>query len=1332
MADILTAYEGCTQQAIDVDFVENTLPGDCPQSYTLERIWSVDNSCGSVSHTQYVTVEDTTDPILVGVPADQDVECTSIPAVPTVTATDNCDTDVQVTFSEMETLATCGYTLTRTWTATDDCGNEVSASQTIHVGDNTPPVLAGIPAGITVECNSIPAPVYPIAIDNCDNDVTISFNESILPGACEHSYTLVRTWTATDDCGLTTEGSQLISVQDTEAPLLIGVPNDVTVDLALGQMIPAIPNVIASDNCDSDVVVDYDETQMGTGCSYTLIRTWTAIDDCGLTTELSQTITVIGGLSVTETHVDASCGENNGSIDLTVSGGVAPIQFTWNNGIGNIEDPTNLAPGTYEVTVSDATGCSNMLTIVIESTPGLSLTTTSNMVSCYGGNDGSIDLTVNGGTAPYTYDWTGGIGNVEDPSGLTSGSYNVVVTDANGCSASTGVNVNQPQQLALTIDGNNVGCNGTLGSATANPTGGVAPYAYSWSDGQTSQTAINLTADTYSVEITDANGCTISESITISVDASLVVSIGSSNVTCYNANDGSATASVTGGSGMITYSWNNGGTTASITGLAPGTYTLVATDANGCIGEEEVTISQPDELVLTTSKTAGGCNGGLGSATVNVVGGTPGYTYLWNDPAAQTTATAIDLTAGTYEVLVSDSNGCTTTSSVTITQDLGLTVSIDETDVSCYGGNDGSASAVVSGGQPDYTYLWSNGATTSIISNVEAGSYTVTVSDTNGCTGTATVEINSAPQLILNTTATNAGAGASDGTATVSATGGTSPYTYIWSNGQMTSTITGLTAGNYMVTVLDDNGCFEVDQVEVLEDAPLNGVNIGDYVWFDANQNGIQDAEEFGFNNFMVKLVQAGLDGVFGTADDVIVATTTTMNNPAGTGAGYYLFENVAPGNYQIEFMTSSLPNGYLFSPSNQGGDDNLDSDANDITGRTPTFTVVMGQNDDLSFDAGIYPECDNVTNGGQIAATQTICTGETPNLLTNQLLPSGGTGALEYIWLSNTTGSPFSNNNPDWQIITGATDEFYQPGQLFETTFFIRCVRRAGCSDYLGESNPITIFVNTFPSAQMTIAPTSLCVNEEGTFQALQAGFGATYFWDFGGDASPQTSTDLTVYGVSFNTAGTKTVSLTVENDGCSQTIDYTLEVVNCLDFEITNFTATARANGEEAELDWTTNYEMNNSTYYLQHSKTGFDFKTFGNQAANGSAQIVNSYSGTHEDPYYGLNYYRIKYIDPNGNVVYSEVEAVIFGEVEDNINVFPNPVKTVTYVEILTEIEEDATIEVVDMTGRVLQAQIVSKGLTTYKVDLSAYPAGNYLIWVRYNKWRKAVEKVVKITE
>ncbi len=288
-----TATDNCDKD-VTITFNEVKTPGNCPDSYTLTRVWTATDNCNNSSTcSQVITVKDTKAPVLAGCPANVTVECDAIPAKANPTATDNCDKDVTITFNEVKTPGNCpdSYTLTRVWTATDNCNNSSTCSQVITVKDTKAPVLAGCPANVTVECDAIPAKVDPTATDNCDKDVTITFNEVKTPGNCPDSYTLTRVWTATDNCNNSSTCSQVITVKDTKAPVLAGCPANVTVEC---DAIPAKANPTATDNCDKDVTITFNEVKTPGNCpdSYTLTRVWTATDNCNNSSTCSQVITV--------------------------------------------------------------------------------------------------------------------------------------------------------------------------------------------------------------------------------------------------------------------------------------------------------------------------------------------------------------------------------------------------------------------------------------------------------------------------------------------------------------------------------------------------------------------------------------------------------------------------------------------------------------------------------------------------------------------------------------------------------------------------------------------------------------------------------------------------------------------------------------------------------------------------------------------------------------------------------------------------------------------------------------------------------------------------------
>jgi ribosomal protein S26 len=295
----IEASDNCDTD-VTVTFTSNTTPGSCTDEYTITRTWVATDNCGNaITHTQTITVEDNTVPTWdQAMPADVTAECSAIPAVASpIEASDNCDTDVTVTFTSNTTPGSCTdeYTITRTWVATDNCGNAITHTQTITVEDNTVPTWdQAMPADVTVECSAIPAVASPIeASDNCDTDVTVTFTSNTTPGSCTDEYTITRTWVATDNCGNAITHTQTITVEDNTAPTWDQtMPADVTVEC---DAIPGVASPIeASDNCDTDVTVTFTSNTTPGSCTdeYTITRTWVATDNCGNAITHTQTITV--------------------------------------------------------------------------------------------------------------------------------------------------------------------------------------------------------------------------------------------------------------------------------------------------------------------------------------------------------------------------------------------------------------------------------------------------------------------------------------------------------------------------------------------------------------------------------------------------------------------------------------------------------------------------------------------------------------------------------------------------------------------------------------------------------------------------------------------------------------------------------------------------------------------------------------------------------------------------------------------------------------------------------------------------------------------------------
>jgi hypothetical protein len=449
----------------------------------------------------------------------------------------------------------------------------------------------------------------------------------------------------------------------------------------------------------------------------------------------------------------------------------------------------------------------------LHSPPPFSVSITAHTnVSCNGGSDGTATATASNGTTPYTYNWSNGASGATI-TGLSAGTYTVTANDNASHTATATVTISQPTALSVSITITNVSCNGNSdGKLVASPSGGTGAYTYSWApSGGTAATAKNLSVGSYTVTVTDHNGCTITASATITQPTSLSVGVGQIiDVKCFGASTGMASSSGIGGTTPYTYTWHPGGSTnPTVTGLAAGTYTVTVKDANGCTANHTVIITQPTKLKVTVSESDVLCNGqSTGSATATPSGGTGAYTYSWA-PSGGTNATASNLSAGTYTVTVTDANNCSVTASTTITQPTALSVTAGSTNVVCYGAYTGTASASASGGKGTYNYLWlPTGGTHSTANGLSAATYTVTVTDANGCTATATTTITQpATPFIATATATGV-CGSGNNSASVSASGGTSPYTYTWSPSGGTGTnATALSAGIYTVTVTDAIGC---------------------------------------------------------------------------------------------------------------------------------------------------------------------------------------------------------------------------------------------------------------------------------------------------------------------------------------------------------------------------------------------------------------------------------------------------------------------------------------------------------------------------------------------
>lgn len=376
------------------------------------------------------------------------------------------------------------------------------------------------------------------------------------------------------------------------------------------------------------------------------------------------------------------------------------------------------------------------------------------------------------------------------------------------------VSVNSRAQLTVNVTPTNASsCSACNGMASAVPSNGVPPYTYMWfPNGATTATVTGLCPGNYAVVVQDAHGDTTAGFTTVGPFFSDSMS---ATTTCFN--NGTATVYAYGATPPYTYLWSNGATTSSINGLTASVYTVTVTNGGGCTTTDSIAVNNTmfnlnDSIVNTA------CNSNTGSVTLYLSGGVPPYGYNWSNGA--TTSSVSGLPFGVINVTVYDSHGCISGGSFLIGRD-SIYANINSNNGTC-GANNGSASASPYGGLAPYTYTWSNGSTNSSINNLSNGTYTVTISDAGGCNSVDSAVINNNGNLPLIDSAYDASCAPNSGTAWVTPLGGSAPYTYQWSNGGTTDTITGLSAGVYTVTVTASGGCTGTDSVYVSYAAPFS------------------------------------------------------------------------------------------------------------------------------------------------------------------------------------------------------------------------------------------------------------------------------------------------------------------------------------------------------------------------------------------------------------------------------------------------------------------------------------------------------------------------------
>ncbi len=658
------------------------------------------------------------------------------------------------------------------------------------------------------------------------------------------------------------------------------------------------------------VVVDgsttYTNIQQGVAFTYTNLcagtHTFVITDANGcsrtFTTNLSQPTQLLANGSFTNITCFGAC---NGAVQASPSGGTPGYTVNWSTGAVQTSSPyslTNQCNGVYTATVTDSKSCTAVYSATITQPTSITVVPTQTNVSCFGLCDATASVSVSGGVTPYTYSWTCSGSTTNSATSLCAGNCTVTIRDNNNCVKTQSFTITQPGSITIVPSSTAALCNGDCnGKISFTVNGGTPVFNYTINPGtitgiaNPTATINNLCAGNYTISIKDANNCTQTATINISQPPPLSATVTTNSVTCNGLCNGSASVSIGGGTSPYTYTWSPGAQTVNpISSLCAGSYSITIKDANNCTLTVNYSITQPSSITPNISSTSVTCNGSCnGSINSSPTGGTPSYNYTLTGPSTTITTSPpyTNLCAGTYTLIIKDANNCTSTNTINIQQPNTLNVTAVSTSVSCYGGCDGSVSGSASGGTPPYTYIWNippsgSSFTAAVLTNQCAGTYTLTVVDGNNCSNTKTVNIVSPPDMTITATTNSTSCSYNcNGSITTTVTGGNMPYTYNWSTGATTNSITNLCSGNYTLTVTDAKNCTKTQTFTVIAPPAISiTTNVQNVLCFGAC-NGSATATATG-----------GSPGYFYSWNTVPVTNNSVVTN-------------LCPGNYVVTVTDS-------------------------------------------------------------------------------------------------------------------------------------------------------------------------------------------------------------------------------------------------------------------------------------------------------------------------------------------------------------------------------------------------------------------------------------------
>ena len=831
---------------------------------------------------------------------------------------------------------------------------------------------------------------------------------------------------------------------------------------------------------------------------------------------------------------------NDGEIKILASGGTGALTYSIDNGVTTQMSNTfsSLTAGAYSASVIDQNNCRSDTVITLLQPDSLQLLLTITPETCSSGN-GSITVSSTGGTSPYLFSSDSGqtFYNVAGFTQLVSNNYYLVVKDSKNCRTLNQVNVADltgPQIISLTTA--NVSCFGLQdGAVHITTAGGNGTLSFSTNNFITQQTDTffnSLLPGNYTVYVSDTNNCKTNHPFTISQPTPVQNNITSAQPTCFGYNNGSLNVVANGGTPPYDILWSSGSTDFNLSGIASGQYLFTVSDANNCNKSDSIYLSSPTALAANHTTQNGTCSGSAnGSAWVSVAGGTPPYQYNWS-PIAGNTNYANALPAGLYTVDITDKNGCTLTEQIQIVTPVPIANTFSKNDVSCYGGSNGTLIANTTGGTAPYSYLWSyQQQTNDTIQNLPAGSYTVTITDANGCDNIFTEQISAPQQIKPNSTITNVSCnGLSDAIVALNVQGGVAPYSYLWNNGTTQSTNANLTAGIYVVTVTDANGCIRVKAFTITEPLPiLLSINLVDTICIgqQATLNAIAAGGTGTYNWLWNNQATSSTILVTPTATTSYFVSVTDSNNcPSKTdsisvnvfpplGIAATGTDTICEGQSTVLSSIANGGNGGPYSYLWSNGSDS--SSVNVFPTVTTTYSVSITDNCTLTPATAVLP----------------VVVNETPSIDISPMTEQGCM-PLEVQFLNNSSypqGTIFT-----WLFGDGQTTDSISPLHIYNTdgiyTVSVQAITPDNCVSSFIMSNSIEVY--PLPVSSFSISPESISILHPEITISDSSLLSAIWFYDFGDGKTSAFQNPTHIY----QDTGRFTVIQIVESEfGCRDT---------------------------------------------------------------------------------------------------------------------------------------------------------------------------------------------------